>query len=81
MIPYLVERKGKTVYLLKQGAKPVPERRKRRKIDIFELPTQGNPDKGEAKQEHPSLQAPLGDFKDITGTPMMSRRSKKPGTD
>ena len=69
------------MYLLKQGAKPVPERRKRRKIEVFELPSQESQKQEEVKQEGPGFKPPPGDFKDITDQVMMSRRSKRPTQD
>ena len=44
------ERKGRTVYLLKQGAKSVPENRKRRKIDVIEFPDGSKPVPQERKR-------------------------------
>jgi len=38
-----VEKKGRTVYLLKQGAKKVSSVRKRRKVDVFEFPDGSKP--------------------------------------
>lgn len=38
----LVERKGNTLHLLKQGSKAVPQERKRRKISLAGTPQQWN---------------------------------------
>jgi hypothetical protein len=75
---FCTERKGKTVYLLKEGAKPVADNRKRRKISVLALPGQ--------HQQAPQQQQPAegdedmqdGTFRDVT--PLIknpaSRRNK-----
>lgn len=40
LIDPLVERRGRTVHLLRQKSKDVPQARKRRKIDLLSTPQQ-----------------------------------------
>ena len=46
-----IEHKGKTLHLLKASSKPVPQQRKRRKIDILGTYEQFTQQREEHKQE------------------------------
>ena len=39
------------MYLLKQGSKPIQERQKRRKIDVFQLPDGSMPSQSQQQQQ------------------------------
>ena len=48
-----IERKGKIIHLLKKSSKPIPQKRKRRKIDLFGTYEQFKAAQEETKQEEP----------------------------
>ena len=72
-----IERKGKTLHLLKQGAKPVPGNRKRKRHEVFDpaeplvdwnMEEAKAADKEEIKQDG---------FADVTGKLKRTGRGKK----
>ena len=66
--------------MLKSSAKPVPQNRKRRKIDVFQYPTEDPPKTEEKKQEEVKMPVSNDGFRDITPQVMQSRRKKaEPG--
>ena len=48
---FCIEHKGRTIHLLKQSSKPVPQERKRRKIELFGTFEQFKQVQEERKQE------------------------------
>ena len=50
ILTFSLERKGKTLFLLKEKAKPVAENKKRRKIDLFSMPKATNTQVFDQKQ-------------------------------
>ena len=64
------------MYLLKQGAKPVPERRKRRKVELFQLPVAGVKQPEEQKMEEPMQQPQPSGNRDMSQPPKMPTRNR-----
>ena len=88
---FCVERNGRTVFLLKESAKPVTERSKRRKIEICAEPPRRQQQQEERKQEAPfgmpggaGGQQPAGADSEMFGeqaqpNAFMSTRAQKKG--
>ena len=64
-----LERKGRTIQLLKQSSKPVPKDRKRRKINFVATPEQFAAMHEESKQEDVDMEAAALKFRDWTREP------------
>ena len=68
------------IYLLKEGAKPVPTNRKRRKVELLDLtakPGRGTPAFGHQEMKT-DVNMNSNGFKDITGSLKINKRNKTP---
>ena len=63
-----VERTGKTIYLLKKASKPVPQDRKRRKIDLLATPQEFKAQQEESKRGDVDMENRGTGYTDITGS-------------
>ena len=68
--------KGKTVHLLKQGAKPVARSKKRKRFEVFD-PT-GNPKEDAVMKATSALVEQTLQYTDVTSQLRQSKRNKTP---
>ena len=73
-----VERKGKTLHLLKQSAKPVQRGRKRKRHDVFDPATDKMDVDAEEAKAADRERADKDEYKDVTNELKRSKRGKKP---
>ena len=66
------------MYLLKEGAKPVPENRKRRKIAAYCLPGEEPAEMQQQEAAEPDAFMDLNSFKEVTPVIKSTTRTKKP---
>ena len=65
-VDFISKRPGKTIHLIKKASKPVPQARKRRKIDLLATPQEFKAHLEECKREDVDMETIQSKFRDIT---------------